>query len=603
MGQENFKIKIGSQDVSIDFRDLYIIQKVGGHHSFELIIGSEERGSYFKGNLIEHSKKWIGESFEVEGLFKGIVTSVNLSRNLTGGSEFIINGQSPTVQLDAGVHARSFGEKNLKQIVDEVLKPFESKFDALTIDPGYTDKMKYCVQFRESHFSFLNRLASRYGEWFFYDGINLNFGKLTEGDPVRLNFERNLFNFELALKTVPVNFKLKGYDYKSHKFPETTASYQNPSSEYAQITFDKSKSLIYPETTEMPLHFSMSEKDLDQITSLRQNLSLNEMVFLTGTSPVSDLRLGSVIEVLDPRTGFEIGGADNYGKYVITSLTHQISGEGEAYVNHFEAIPQGMVLPPLATSPDPPLCELQEGDVMDNNDPKSLGRVRVQFMWQKSLEGDDSMTPWIRVASHSAGGEKGLYIIPEIGDRVLVAFEQNHPERPFVLTSMYHGEAKPEFSDPQNLKKALKTNGGNLILMNDESGKELMALSSPLDFTAAATGGDMTLSAKNKITITSESGDIIVTTPANISMDAEGNMTITIKGDLSVEATNISLKGTSSIKLEAPQIDIEAQAQLNAKGAQVSIEGQASTTVKGGAILNVESSGVTNVTGTMLKLN
>lgn len=603
MNKDKFKVKIGSQDISIHFQELQIEQEVGKHHQFELIISSEERGTYFQGSLAENSKKWIGEHLEIEGLFKGVVTAVSLSRSGTGGSEFIITGQSPTIHMDDGLHARSFGEKNLNQIVDEVLKPYVGKFTETDVDPTYKEKMKYCVQYRESQFAFLNRLASRYGEWFFYDGFKLNFGKLVEEDAIRLNYERNLTHFEVSIKTMPVNFKLHGYDYKGHKFPIKTSNYQSLENEYAKIAFDKSNALIYPEITEVPIHFSMSEEDLEQITSLRQNLQLNELVVLSGTSSCKDLRLGSIIEIIDPRTGFENAGTDNYGKYIVTSLTHEVSGESDAYLNHFEAIPEGTILPPLNTSPDPPHCEMQEGEVMENNDPKGFGRVRVQFMWQKELQGDDSKTPWIRVSSPSSGGDKGLYIIPEQGDRVLVAFEHHHPERPFVLTSVTHGQAKPEHSDPKNLKKALKTKGGHQILMNDEKGKESMALSSPFDLSATAAGGDMSMTAKSKIIIKSEGGDITISTPTNISIDADGNITINAKGDITLEAANINLKGKSSINLEAPNINIEASTKLSESAPQVSIEGQTSTTVKGGTTLNLESTGITNVAGTMLKLN
>jgi len=603
MGLNNFKVKIEGQDISTQFSGLHINQSVGRHHDFQLIISSEERGAYFKGNLGENSKKWIGKTLEVEELFKGVVTSISLSRARTGSSDFVISGQSPTIHLDDGIHARSFGEKTLKQIVDDVLKPYASKFEKTDINPDYKEKMKYCVQYRESQFSFMNRLAARYGEWFYYDGFKLSFGKLTESEAIRLNYERDLSHFEISLKTLPVNFKLRAYDYKGHKFPEKTAKYSGVENEYAKIALDKSKKEIFPETTEVPIHFSMSEKDLDQITTLRQNLHLNELVVLTGSSSRSDLRLGSIIEIIDPRAGFEIAGTENYGKYIITSLTHELSGDGESYTNHFEAIPDDSVVPPLSVSTDPPHCELQEAEVLENNDKKSLGRVRVQFIWQKELKGEDSKTPWIRVAAHSSGGDKGLYMIPEKGDRVLVAFEHNHPERPFVLSSVYHGESKPEHHDPKNLKKALKTKGGHQILMNDEKGKESMALSSPFDFSATATGGDMNMTAKSKVTIKSESGNIAINTPTDISIDADGNITITAKGDITLKAVNINLEGSASINLEAPKINLNAKAELNGSGAKVNIEGQAATNVKGGGMLNLESTGVTTVSGTMLKLN
>ncbi len=619
MNQDNFKVKVAGRDMSTQFSGLKIEQSVGAHHEFELIMHSEERGSSFKGSLAKNARKWIGELLEVEGLFKGVVTAVSLLRTRTGGSDFLIKGQSPSIYLDDGIHVHSFGEKELKQIIDEVLQPYESKFDKVAIAPQYKETIKYCVQYRESHFAFMNRLAARYGEWFFYDGLTFSFGELKESETIKLNYEYDLKSFSISLKTLPVNFKLRAYDYKEHKFPVKTANYNGLENEYAKIAFDKSKQDIFPETTSIPIHFSMNEKDLEQITTLRQNLHLSELVVLTGTSSRPDLRVGSTINVADPRLGFDFTGTDNYGEYIITSLTHHISGEREEYLNHFEAIPKDAVIPPLLTSPDPPLCEMQEAEVVENNDPKSLGRVRVQFMWQKELTGDDSKTPWIRVAAHSSGGDKGLYMIPEKGDTVLIAFQHNHPERPFVLSSVYHAESKPEHHDPENLKKALKTKGGHELLMNDEKGKESMALTSPFDFSATAGGGkmnmtagtemnmtagaDTNMTAKSKITIKSESGDISIHTPTNIAIDADGNITIKAKGNITIEANNIELNGKASIKLNAPNIELNADAQLKGSGATVNIEGTATTTVKGGAMLNLEATGLTSVSGTMLKLN
>ncbi|WP_198404755.1 contractile injection system protein, VgrG/Pvc8 family [Porphyromonas gingivalis] len=36
--------------------------------------------------------------------------------------------------------------------------------------------MPYCVQYNESDFSFISRLAKRYGEFFYYNGLQLIFG-------------------------------------------------------------------------------------------------------------------------------------------------------------------------------------------------------------------------------------------------------------------------------------------------------------------------------------------------------------------------------------------------------------------------------------------
>ncbi|MBK6381126.1 MAG: hypothetical protein IPF72_16180 [Chitinophagaceae bacterium] len=79
------------------------------------------------------------------------------------------------------------------------------------------------------------------------------------------------------------------------------------------------------------------------------------------------------------------------------------------------------------------MAEPQIANVKDNKDPDNMGRVRVQMLWQKGNE----MTDWIRVMTPDAGSGKGggknrgLVVIPEPGDQVLICFRYNDPDRPF----------------------------------------------------------------------------------------------------------------------------------------------------------------------------
>ena len=330
----------------------------------------------------------------------------------------------------------------------------------------------------------------------------------------------------------------------------------------------------------------MSESDLEQIATLRQNVHLNEMVILSATSTKQELKLGSVVKLVDTRDELDAGGTDDYGEYIITHITHEISAQGTSYSNHFEAIPKDAAIPPLSISPDPPPCEMQTAEVVDNHDPKGLGRVRVQFLWQKDLSGNDAKSPWIRVASPQGGGSKGFYILPEKEDQVLVAFEHSHPERPYVLTGMYHGKAKPQHSHGENNKKAIKTKGGIEILMNDEKGKETFGVTSPMDVTINAVGGKITLTAK---------GDIII-------QSSSGNVTISAASKIKMEATDIILEAQNSISLKAMKIASKADVSINEEAAQIAIEGKATASLKG-AMVEVNGTGMTNIQGGIIKLN
>ena len=515
--------------------------------------------------------------------FKGIVTSISLGRSNTGGSELIIKGSSPTASLDEGAYTRSFYEKTLKEIVSNATQDYSGS--ALDNKPKFSKKLKYIVQYREGNFKFLTRLAARFGEWLFYDGEKLYFGaKPSGGSTIELDFGRDLRSMDLSVKAVPVNLELQAYDYKKHKFIKKTAEY-GQLNEYAQIVYDKSKSEIYPGQPQAPYLQYMSQEDLDQLTEVWQKSHVSEMVFLHCSTEVQTLKLGATVHVVDQRDGL-LGGTDDYGKFIITQISHNLSIHGDRYdySNHFEAIPEESEVPPIASSIHPPFCEMQLADVTENNDPDGLGRIRVQFLWQRE-SGEKS--PWIRVASPYSGKDKGFYIIPEAGDQVLVAFENNNSERPYVLTGMYNSDAKPEHHNSENHKKALKTAGGHEILMNDEKGKEAFGITSPKDVSVTATGGKMTITANAEVTVTSDSGDIKIDTPATIT----------------IHASKIVLQADAEISMEAPQIKITADAQFNAKAPIIAIEADGTNTLKGTGMVNVESSGITSIAGSIIKLN
>ena len=80
------------------------------------------------------------------------------------------------------------------------------------------------------------------------------------------------------------------------------------------------------------------------------------------------------------------------------------------------------------------------GLVTNNQDPDELGRVRVSY----PALGTDHEGWWARVAGAAAGGRRGLLMMPQPGDEVLLGFEHDDEERPVVLGSVWNGEGKPE---------------------------------------------------------------------------------------------------------------------------------------------------------------
>ncbi|TWP29376.1 hypothetical protein ETU08_07700 [Apibacter muscae] len=100
-----------------------------------------------------------------------------------------------------------------------------------------------------------------------------------------------------------------------------------------------------------------------------------------------------------------------------------------------------------------------------------MSRIRVQFPWQKAYGGQ---SPWIRSITPYAGSGKGMHVVPEIGEEVIVSFENGNAEKPVSLGAMFNGKGKSGHGGAGNFIKGLQTPTGNKIQFNDKEGSALL---------------------------------------------------------------------------------------------------------------------------------
>ena len=75
-----------------------------------------------------------------------------------------------------------------------------------------------------------------------------------------------------------------------------------------------------------------------------------------------------------------------------------------------------------------------QGTVVENNNDQFKGMVKVEFtVW----ESGKNMCEWVRLLSPYTGKDYGTYLVPEIGEMVLVGFIGGSLKRPFLLGSLY----------------------------------------------------------------------------------------------------------------------------------------------------------------------
>ncbi len=602
--QIHIDIEIDGQRIS-PFSHLTLHQQMDWHHHFELVLPVDAfQGTYQ--TALNHARNYMGCEIIVkfrphifvtnkqDSLFKGLVTEVGVSRRAQGHREIVLRGQSPTILMDGVDHCRSFTEKKLKDIAEEALEKIPSNQLSVQIKPSFTEQIPYFVQYKESNYHLLLRLAALYGEWCFYDGTKLIMGSLPKDKTVDLPVNKDLHDLDFSLKLIPVNFSMLAYNYEEN-VKYTTAAAQTSVSDldlHGKFALKKSEEFYKQEALHATVHPVGKEEELKSWVARRKEMACREMVVATGTSDNPFLNVGSIINI----TG-EGMNEEDYGRFIVTTLIHSTDGLGN-YQNRFEAIPEEASAPPYNARVTYPVPEIQTAVVKDNKDPKGLGRIKVAFQWQKSPE----TSPWIRLANTSSGKSgqvvHGFFFIPEIGDEVLVGFEDDNPARPFVMGSVYHGKtSEPAWQDQNNKNKVIRTRSGNQIHLIDEDGKEEIRIinkeaTSPTNMISLSmegngkitieTKGDLSISAKTitmnaQETISMSSGKSTHLKAKEIAMNAETSCTLTSK-DMGFESSSTILNATKKLditggesKLNATTLEIDGGTQASVKAAVIQL--------------------------------
>lgn len=625
------QIEIGDQTIS-RYSHIQITQSLFGHHDFLIqvpIEAIEGQGS----NVFGKSKNLIGKPIKIslgsEQLldtdnqkFLGLVTELSLSRFHGAGNDLIIKGKSPTILLDDGFQCRSFSEKDLSNIVDELVKNYPSNLLTTKVSPTFDGEIPYVVQYRESNFHFLYRIANLFGEWCYFNGSELIFGQAENQDPIGLRLGRELFSFNIGMGLSPVNFQLHAYDYVKNEVLESLASdaeVSNLDPLYGEPAFKESESL-FAQSPLTPAIVPIAEKsELDELVARKRKQQSSSLVRLNGTSDHIAVGIGRTVGISGNKNENVADGLEDYGEFVVINIKHRIEGNGD-YHNQFEAIPKEASVPPPNPHVRIPNIEAQPAVVKENYDEdKKLGRIRVQFYWQK----DPEMTPWIRQVSSSGGAQGGFFVIPEIGDEVMVAFEHNHPDKPYVLGSVFHGNGKPasNWASDSNYIKSIKTKSGNEIILNDEGGtEEIKILNKGGEnsiILSMSSGGVIRISSQKEMSLSStkisiSASDELSMSAKNIKVNAEQNFELTtgqhtlitahngfvVNGDEGIGLT--SSNGTMSItsKGDASLSSVEGAVAITGKGdaAVVSSDGAVTLDAKGNATVN-SSTGAVNLAG------
>lgn len=238
------------------------------------------------------------------------------------------------------------------------------------------------------------------------------------------------------------------------------------------------------------------------------------------------------------------------GKYHVSSATHVFSGSYRTKFTVAGRAPRTL-LDLMSPASKKKSSSIVVGLVTNNQDPDKLGRVRIKFPGLDDLEGW-----WARIATPHAGKDRGLLMMPKVGDEVLVGFENDDPHKPYVLGALFNGKDTPgEMVDKD----------GSFWLKSEK-------------FTEVRSKDNVTIKTEKDLVVEVK-GATTETTDKNLTIKVGQNEEIKVTQSFTLEAgTELTLKcGQASIKLTK-------MGQVEIKGAMVTVQGSGPLTLKGATV-------------------
>ena len=397
--------------------------------------------------------------------------------------------------LSRTADCRIFQDKTVPDIVKEIFREhgFTDFDDRLS---GNYRQWTYCVQYRETDLSFVNRLLEHEGIYYFFahtDGkhtLVLGDGNsahstvpgyeevpfLPQGASA-LNEIDHLDDWALHKEVRPGAFAHNAYDF--------TAPRKNL---LAKRSDPKKHALAELEVFDFQGDYTeTSDGDGYARIRLEETQADHEIVRAEGNA--RGLACGTLFTL----TGYQRG--DQNREHLIVAADYDLQSDefetraspkdGLGFRCSLSAIDANIPYRPPRVTPKPfvqgPQTAIVTGKAGEEIWTDKHGRIKVQFHWDRYGKHDENTSCWVRVSHPWAGKNWGAVAIPRIGQEVIVDFLEGDPDQPLITGRVYNGDQMPPWDLPANMTQSgilsRSSKGGsaanaNAIRMEDKKGSE-----------------------------------------------------------------------------------------------------------------------------------
>lgn len=391
--------------------------------------------------------------------------------------------------------SRIFQDKTTEQIIKEVFDYYLSLADHEFRLSTPLKPISYCTQYQESDLNFVLRLLEQEGLFFTFQHSQEGHRMIISDDSSVLpQLERqpviryhsasvtetadSITSWSSVRRMQPTRLTLKSFDYKQpgnpHLVQLNSVNQQGEVGQYEVFEYEGLYGYANP------------DEGMRKARHRLEAMEVNGKMF-SGESNCRAMEPGHYFE-LSQHYDHDNDVPDDR-QFLLLSVTHwgqnNYSNEGEAgYRNGFTCIRRKIPFRPSLRTPRPgisgPQTAIVVGPPGEEIYTDELGRVKLQFHWDRNGEFNDKSSCWVRAAQAGASGGFGSIQIPRVGDEVVVVFLDGNPDRPLIMGSLYNSNNTPPWSLPANktqsgfLTRSMKGDGGtaNFFRFEDKAGAE-----------------------------------------------------------------------------------------------------------------------------------
>lgn len=604
-------VKVSIDGKSCDVAHLELRQRMFGHHTFTLELNYRAKGDGFWTVPVREMTASLGKAVSIriqerEGAtvdFEGVVCRMHLGGRDGNQGVVTLYGGSPTLLMTGDYSMDSFTDTDLGSIVHETVTKLGYSIGH-KIEPRSNCEIPYVCRYKESSYGFLNRLLASCGEAFYYDGKKLVVGFSPEKnspEKIRLSYKYDLLKMDISASLGNYNIERYDYDPRQDKTVQW-ASYpdsRNPD-KFTKNALARSQE-IYKDYTVLPAAMPVTPRTIDLMehsTYAEHFGKLAEGSRLRATTKTCKVALGSIVSLdIDPDMQEYLR---ELGDFRIIEVVHRYDDTREGtYENDIVGINAGVGYIP-AEDVVKPVAMPEVATVVDNKDPRNMGRVKVKFVWQQLEDHPQNKTSgWMRVQTPDAGSSdvvaknRGFFFVPEVGDQVMVSYEQGDPDRPFVSGSLYHINNTEGIAE-NNTVRSIITRSGSMLRFTDSEDENTFKIELQFNET---NGIVLTVKEDEGTLLMQTSKDIFIKAPELIQFEAKkivmlAEESIQAKSEDVIEMVaekTVHIESSDKMELMAKDISQEAENEYNSKGKNIVAKADSSMALDGGSKMDVKA--------------